>query len=90
MKRLEKWFEAQEKLEYRQLLYDKSKLKTSHENSGFFAGFGLVALVEINLDDTLPYSLLIFYGLITVTLTSVHMIILMTSSCLLPHVERVS
>ena len=44
-------------------------------------------MVEVQVLGGLPEPLLIVFGVCTVTLVSVHLLALMVSICLLPHVE---
>ena len=44
-------------------------------------------MVELQIPQGLPEPLLIIFGVCTVTLVSVHLLALMVSTCLLPHVE---
>ena len=50
----------------------------------------MVAMVEINIDDKVPATLLITFSACTVLLIAVHMLALMISTCILPNVEAVA
>merc|ERR1719195_905492 len=47
-------------------------------------------MVEINIDDVVPESLMILFAVSTVLLIAVHMLALMISTCVLPNVEAVA
>ena len=83
-----------EKFEWRQLQFARAKLKTAVNNGGFFAGFGIVAIVELQIRDNktnpIPTPLLIFYGIITVSFICIHLTSLMMASCLLPYVDMIA
>lgn len=47
-------------------------------------------MVEMDIPDQVPFALLLFFIVITTMLVSVHMIALMISTCLLPHIESIN
>ena len=47
-------------------------------------------MVEMDIPTQVPFGLLLFFIVITTMLVSVHMIALMISTCILPHIESIN
>ncbi|CAG2118755.1 unnamed protein product [Medioppia subpectinata] len=82
--------------DYKNLHLSRSKLKQSSQVSALLSGFALVAMVELDVEtdekskNMIPFSLLLLFIIVTTLLVSVHMLALMISTCILPHIDAVS
>ena len=69
----------------------RSRLKTASNNSAFFAGFGIISIVEGNLgkDDEhpLPDPLVYYLAITSVLQVAVHLMIILIGNCIIPHID---
>ncbi|XP_063934159.1 protein orai-2-like [Zophobas morio] len=64
-----------------------SKLKNSATTSALFAGFAMIALVEVDIKGGEPQLLTIIFATLTSLLIFFHLIALLISTCLIPTAE---
>lgn len=79
-------------LEWRNLQFERMRLKTATRNSAFFAGFGTIAIVEVTLnkeaENEMPIALWYYFAISTTLLSAFHLFTVLISSCLLPHIDK--
>lgn len=85
---------SESKSSWRRLQLARAKLKTSTKNSALLAGFAMVPMVELSIqddeDDPIPLSILISFGIITTALVAVHLSAVMIASCILPYIDSIA
>lgn len=78
--------------QFRNLQFERMRLKTATRNSAFFAGFGIIGIVEITTnkeyENQLPIAIWYYFALSTTLLSGFHLFAVLISSCLLPHIDK--
>jgi len=65
----------------------KEKLRLIASVSSLMAGFSIVALVELQLQDQLPEGLIVAYSIVTCILITLHIFAVLLAVCVLPSLE---
>lgn len=69
----------------------RSRLKTASNNSAFFAGFGIISIVEVISESgdehPLPDPLLYYLAITSVLQVAVHLMIILIGNCIIPHID---
>ncbi|VDP90402.1 unnamed protein product [Echinostoma caproni] len=79
---------SMESLTLKQLQLSRGKLKASGRVSALLAGFAIVGIIEMEVQlRDVPQGLLIAYTVLISLLIAVHMVAVLISTCILPHLD---